>query len=103
MRALILARSKTPVPMELAPMMAQGFRDWRQQHRERLQEFAWFTTGTGGCAIANVANETELFQMMVSWPLTPFSDIDVYTLVDGDEALDFWANMLESMTGAQPV
>ena len=101
MRALILARSKNPFPMELAPAMAHGFKEWRQKHRDHLKEFSWFTSGTGGCAIADVANETELFQMMASWPLSAYSDVDIYTLVDGDEALDFWANLIESRTGGQ--
>jgi hypothetical protein len=98
MRALILARTRNPVPMELAGMMAEGFKQWRNQHRDWLEYFAWFTSGNGGCAIANVANETELFQMMVSWPLQPFSEVETHTLVDGDEALAFWAEMIHSMS-----
>jgi hypothetical protein len=101
MRALILARQRTPAPMEYATMLAQGFKDWRQQHRDQLENFSWFTSGNGGCAIANVANETELFQMMVSWPLTPYSDVETHVLVDGDEALTFWADMIESSADGQ--
>lgn len=96
MRALILARAKHPFPMEMAPMLAQGFTAWRDQYRDQLEYFAWFTSGNGGCAIANVADETELFQIMVSWPLTPFSDVETHVLVDGDEALSFWSNMIQS-------
>jgi hypothetical protein len=98
MRALVLARTAHPVPMEMASMMAQGFKQWREQYRNKMEYFAWFTSGTGGCAIATVENETELFQMMASWPLTPYSDVQIHVLVDGDEALSFWSNMIESRT-----
>ena len=101
MRALVFIRARQAFPMELGPAMAQGFREWRERYRDQLKEFAWFTSGNGGCAIAQVANETELFQMMVTWPLNAFSDVQTYTLVDGDEALDFWATMVESRTGGQ--
>lgn len=99
MRALVFVRAREAFPIELAPAMAQGFRQWRDQYRNQLKEFAWFAGGNGGCAIAEVSNETELFQMMISWPLNAFSEIDVYPLVDGDEALDFWATLLESRSG----
>ena len=101
MRALIMARSRNPVPIEQAAMLAQAFKDWREQHRNRLEYFAWFTSGNGGCAIASVADETELFQMMVSWPLNQYSDVDTYTLVDGDAALTFWADMLQNIASGQ--
>jgi hypothetical protein len=101
MRALIIARTRTAPPTEMMPMLAQGFKDWRAQFRDQLEHFSWFTNGSGGCAIANVVSEMELFQMMVSWPLTPFSDVETHTLVNGDEALEFWAEMIQSMAGGQ--
>lgn len=101
MRALVFARQRTPTPLESAPMLAEGFKEWREQHRDRLEVFGWFTSGNGGCAIVNVANETELFQMMVTWPLTPYSDLDTYVLVDGDEALPYWSDMIQNMASVQ--
>jgi hypothetical protein len=101
MRALVAARTRNPVPVELAQTIAHGFREWREQHREKLKEFAFFTSGDGGCAIVEVANETELFQIMATWPLTPYSHVKTYTLVDGDEALDFWVNMIDSRFGGE--
>ena len=101
MRAHVFIRAREPFSIELGPAMAKGFREWRDQYRDQLKEFAWFTSGNGGCAIAHVANEAELFKMMVTWPLNAFSDVQTYTLVDGDEALDFWATMVDSRSGGE--
>lgn len=97
MRALIVAHSKHFIPPELLAPVAQGFVEWREQHRSKLEHFSFFTTGTGGCAVANVANESELFQMMATWPLTPFSEVETHVLVDGDEALAFWSAAVQEL------
>jgi hypothetical protein len=97
MRALIIARDKHFLPPELLAPVAQGFVEWRELHRARLEHFSFFTTGTGGCAVANVANESELFQMMATWPLTPFSEVETHLLVDGDEALAIWAGLVQEL------
>lgn len=58
MRALIVARDKHFIPLELLAPLAQGFVEWREQLRSKLEHFSFFTNGTGGCAVANVANES---------------------------------------------
>lgn len=98
MRALVVAQSKTPPPMEMLPTIGKDFRAWRDQYRDKLEAFSFFTTSNGGCAIANVADETELYQMLLDWPLSIFSDIEVHPLVDGDEALKRWIERVESMS-----
>jgi hypothetical protein len=97
MRALVVARQKMPPPAEMMPGLAQGFAAWREQYRDKWESFFFFATVTGGCGIANVANETELFQMILEWPLTPFSDIEVHPVVDGDEALGRWVEQIQAL------
>jgi hypothetical protein len=96
MRALIVARQKTPPPMELMPMLVGGFQQWREQHRNRMEHFSFFAGGTGGCGIVTVDDEMELHKLVTSWPLALHSDMQVEILVDGDEALQFMAELIES-------
>ena len=96
MRALIVARQKTPPPMEMMPMLVDGFRQWRDQYRDRMEHFSFFASGTGGCGIVTIANEMELHNMVTSWPFTPYSDVQVEILVDGDEALQGFIEMIQS-------
>ncbi len=96
MQALIVAREKTPVPMEMIPALFDGFRQWRDQHRNRMDYFSFFASGNGGCGIVTIDNEMELHKMVASWPLAPYSDMQVEILVDGDEALQFVNEMIQS-------
>lgn len=97
MRALIVARQKVPAPPEALPMLAQGFQAWRDQYRDKMEVFAFFTGANGGCAIVNVADETELYQITLDWPLNAFSNLDVEPLVDGDEALSRWSARVQQL------
>ena len=98
MRALIVARQKTPPPMEMFPILVGGFHQWRDQYRDRMEHFSFFAGGSGGCGIVTVDNEMELHKLVATWPLTPFSDMQVEILVDGDEALQFLTELIQSQT-----
>jgi hypothetical protein len=99
MRALVVARQKTPPPMEMMPMLIDGFHQWRDQYRNQMDHFSFFAGGTGGCGIVTVDNEMDLHKLVASWPLTLYSDMLVEVLVDGDEALQFLTEFIQS----QPV
>lgn len=102
MRALIVARQKTSPPMEMMTILVDGFRQWRDQHRDRMEHFSFFASGTGGCGIVTVDNEMELHKLVASWPLTPFSDMQVEILVDGDEALQFLTESILAQAAPVP-
>ena len=97
MRALVVARNRHPVPPDMLPAIADGFRAWRDQYKSKMEAFHFFVTSNGGFGIANVADESELYQMLLDWPLTPFSDIEVDLIVDGDVALQQWADRVAQM------
>lgn len=98
MRALIVARDKTPAPMEMLPILFEGFRQWREQYRDQMEHFSFFASGSGGCGIVTVENEMALHNMVVSWPLYSYSHVQVEILVDGDEALQSVTEMFQSQT-----
>ena len=99
MRALIVAQQKTPPPAEMMPMLVAGFNQWRDEHRDKMESFSFFASGNGGCGIVTVGDEVELYRMVSSWPLAPYSHMLVEVLVDGDVALQGLTDMVNEMAG----
>ena len=97
MRALIVTRQTSAPPMEAMPMLVGAFNQWREQHRDKMEVFAFFTSGTGGCGIVNVADEMELYQLSAQFPLAPFSSVEVEVLVEGDAALQFLTQRIQAL------
>lgn len=87
MRVLVLTNSKFPPPPEHVKTMINGFAQWREQYRNKMEAFFFYAGRNAGGGILNVSDEAELNQIINDWPLTPYSDIDVIPIVDGDVAL----------------
>ena len=100
MRAIVITRPQSPPPLDLLPALFEGFADWRERYRDRMESFNFFAGGGGGFGVVNVADEATLNQMMVENPLLPFSEVEVHPLVDGDTALNQWRQALQRMGGA---
>jgi hypothetical protein len=49
--------------------------------------------------VVNVADEATLNQMMVEYPFTPFSEITVCPILEGDTALTQWRQVMQQMMG----
>lgn len=99
MRILVYARPRFPIPPEQLPAVMQGFADWRARHKDRMEVFEFFAGGGGGFGIVNVADEAALNQMMLEWPLLPFSDVEYRPIINGDVALQQWQSALAAMQG----
>jgi hypothetical protein len=52
-----------------------------------MEAFSFFAGRDGGCGILNVADEAELSRIMIEWPFSFYSDIEILPVVDGDIAL----------------
>ncbi len=88
MRTLIISRNAAaPMPPELMPATLQAFKAWRDKWRSKMEVFELFASGTGGWGVANTADEKELSQMMLEYPLGAFASVEVIPTVDGDEGL----------------
>ncbi|MBI3979924.1 MAG: hypothetical protein HY331_17255 [Chloroflexi bacterium] len=98
MRIMVLAHPKFPIPPEQMPAIMQGFADWRARHRERMEAFEFFAGGGGGFGIVNVRDEATLNQMMLEWPLLPFSELEIRPVISGDTALQQWQQAAQSWT-----
>ena len=99
MRAVVIVRPLSPVPPDLLPILFEGFANWRERYRDSMESFEFFAGGGGGFGVLNVSDEATLNQIMVEYPLLPFSEVEVHPLVDGDIALNQWRQALQQMMG----
>ena len=102
MRVFVLVVPKFFAPPEIFPALLEGFAAWRDDHRERMEAFEFFAGGGGGFGIFNVPDEAALHRIMVQYPFTPYSEITVRPLLDGDIALGQWRESVSEMMGAGP-
>ena len=68
MRAMVITRPQSPPPLDLLPALFDGFAEWRERYRDRMESFEFFAGGGGGFGVVNVADEATLNQMMVENP-----------------------------------
>jgi hypothetical protein len=67
--------------------LLQAFQQWRDRWRPKMETFEFFAGAQGGWGVLNTADERELSQAMMEFPMAPFSTIHVHPTVDGDDAL----------------
>ena len=96
MRVSVHVTPRTPPPPEALPDMFQAFQAWRDRYRDQMETFQFFVGG-GGMGIINGSDEAELQRIITEFPFTPFSNMDVRVIVDGDVALRQWGEMLAAM------
>lgn len=94
MRALITSRMKFPLPADEQHEIVERFVEWRAKYRDKMECFEFFISN-GGFAIAKVADEIELNQIVLEYPLVAWSEIEIEPLVDGDVALEQWKKAVE--------
>lgn len=101
MRFMLVIRPLFPIEPDVFPALIEGFVDWWDRYRDRWESAGFFAGGTGGGGICQVEDEAELNRMMLEWPFSQFSHIDVHPLLDMDVALDQWRTIMGSGTQTQ--
>ncbi len=99
MRVFVLVEPKFFVSPDMFPSLLEGFADWRERYRDRMESFEFFAGGGGGFGVFNVADEATLNQMMIEYPFTPFSELTSRPILDGDTALNQWRQVMQQMMG----
>ena len=94
LRVFVLVEPKFFIPPEMFPTMLDWFAAWREAYRESMEAFEFFTGGGGGFGILNVPDEATLNRIMVQYPFTPFSEITIRSILDGDTALRQWREIM---------
>jgi hypothetical protein len=99
MRVFVLVEPKFFASPEVFPTLMDGFAAWREANRERMEAFEFFAGAGGGFGIFNVADEAALNRIMVQYPLTPYSEITIRPILDGDTALGQWREIMSEVMG----
>ncbi|MBI4288438.1 MAG: hypothetical protein HY671_08440 [Chloroflexi bacterium] len=100
MRFLVVAKSKSPFPPEMALGLFDAFGAWAKKYTgnkkaEQLWGFAGLPAGGG---ILNVESFDELDAIMSEWPIGPFADTEVYPLVDIQTSIQHTKKAILAMT-----
>jgi hypothetical protein len=98
MRFMVIARPMAPLPPEMAPALLQGFSAWWKKYADRWRG-GFFAGGGGGGGVCDMTDEIEFNQMMMEWPLTPFSNLECNVMIDVDTALGQWQTAFSAMMG----
>jgi muconolactone delta-isomerase len=99
MRFIAITRLMSPVPPEQLPSLMERFADWREQYREQLESFEFFSGSTGGFMVLDVPDEVVLNQIMAEYPLVAYLDVEVRPIIDGDTGLAQWWQVMRRMLG----
>lgn len=98
MRFLIHTKGNTPPPMEQMPGLLDAMRQWVDSFREQ-QVMMWALAGLpGGGGIVDVESHEQLDRIMSGFPFGPYSDTQIYPIVDLDQSLAMFADMIAQMT-----
>ncbi|MBI2856771.1 MAG: hypothetical protein HYX95_00495 [Chloroflexi bacterium] len=103
MRFLVVSRSKFPIPAEIALSVVDATIAWAQKYSasgkiEHIWSFAGMQAGGG---IANVESLEELDAILVEFPIGPFSDTQIYPLVNFKDALQRARQAAQRMPAAR--
>jgi muconolactone delta-isomerase len=104
MRFLIISKTKYMTPTEVVPSLIDTTLAWARKYEGQIDQiwsFAgglWsFTRQQAEEGVANVESREELDTILAEFPLGPFSETEVYPLVDLDVSLQRQKETLQNM------
>ena len=72
--------------------MARGVKD-------RTEPFEFFAGTTDGFMVIDTTDEIEFNRMMAEYPLTPYVQMEVRPIINGDTGLAQWWQVMRRMLG----
>lgn len=84
MRYLVIAKNRAPLPPDSALGVLDAMIAWNERYTATGKiEQSWAFAGLqSGAGVLNVASPEELDEVMAGFPLAPFSNVEIYPLVD---------------------
>ncbi len=100
MRFLVIAKSKQPFPPEMAMGLVDAMEGWVRKYTASGQfEQSWGVAGAqAGGGILKVNSLEEVDAIMAEFPFGPFSDVEIYGLVDLETTLKNTKQAIQAMT-----
>lgn len=100
MRFLIISKNKHLTPPEVVPGLIDATLAWARKYQGQIEQI-WAVAGQqAGGGIVNVESLEQLDTILAELPLGPFSETEVYPLVDLDVSFQHQKEALH-ITGAQ--
>jgi muconolactone delta-isomerase len=104
MRFLITSKSIHPIPPDMVMPTFQAMKAWTQDLlKKKKMEQGWgFAGQAAGGGILNVNSFEELDAILARYPFGPFSDTQVYPLVDLIPSIDEAMKAIQEAIAQQP-
>ena len=99
MRFLVVTKSTHPIPPEVFGGLIDAMTAWTRRYEAKMEQVWAFAGIPGGCGIIIIDSLDELDAIMVEFPFGPFSDIEIYPLVDLGAALQRAKQAAQAMAG----
>lgn len=77
----------------------EGMQGWIGKYKAQFEQVWTFAGVSGGGGVLNVSSLEELDQIMTEFPFGPFSDTQVYGLLDLPESLERYKQTFAPMMG----
>lgn len=97
MKFLIIVKNKHMAPPEVLSDLIDGTLAWTRKYQAQIKDIWAFAGQQGGAGIANVKSLEELDTILAELPIRPFSETEVYPLVDLDASLRHQKESLQAM------
>ena len=99
MRFLIVNKGKDPLPPEKGVGMLDALEAWGKRYSAagKLEQTWGFAGIRGGAGILDVDSLEELDEIVSANPLVPFSETEIYPLLDMHEVIAHGKHAMESM------
>jgi muconolactone delta-isomerase len=86
MKVAVIARPKHAPPPERLTEIRAAMAAWTEKYAPQMETLYFFAAG-GGLGILDVADSSDLHRMMLEFPFTAYSDIEVRAVVEPQTAL----------------
>lgn len=82
MKFLIISKNKYMTPPEVVPSLIDATSEWAHKYEGQVEQIWSFAGQKAGGGIANVESLEELNTILAEFPLSSYSETEVYPLVD---------------------
>jgi muconolactone delta-isomerase len=97
MKFLVIVKNKYLATPDVLPSLIDGSLAWAHKYQKQLKEIWSFAGQQGGGGIAEVGSFEELDAILAELPMGPFSETEVYPLVDLEASLRRQKESLQAM------
>ncbi len=97
MKFLIITKQKHLPPPDMMPVLVDALAQWVAANKKKSEAVYALAGQPGGMAIASVNSLEELDDMIQSFPMNPFSDIQTIPLADIDHAMTTLREQVKKM------